>query len=359
MGRKLSKKEFLSISLMLFAMLFGAGNLIFPPILGNQAANATLTSLTGFALTAVIFPVLGILAIAKTKGIKNLGKRVGSRFAILYPAILFLAIGPGIAIPRNASLAFEMSVLPYLTEGSSIVLSRIFYTVIFFLVAYYLSIQPGKLVDRIGKIVTPVLFSLIIIFFIGGIINLPVNIGDATGLYEAPFTTGILEGYHTMDILASLNFGLLVATTIKSYKIKDEKRVIKYASQIGLLAGSLLFIVYSMLAYIGMISSGKSQAFENGGQILFEITNNVFGSFGSIILVTIFTLACLTTVVGLVTSVSQYFSELTNDKITYHQWLVIYSFISFVLANFGLNTILKFSLPILASIYPTAIVLIV
>lgn len=359
MNKELSKKEFLSISLMLFAMLFGSGNLIFPPMLGNQAANSMPLALMGFSLTAVVFPVLGILAVAKTNGVGNLGKRVGPKFAVLYPAVLFLAIGPGIAIPRNASLAFEMSVAPYLTGESSIILSRLLYTTIFFAIAYYLSVQPGKLVDRIGKLITPILFILIILFFVGGLMSLPVDIGKSTEIYQSSFITGILEGYHTMDILGALNFGLVVTLTIRKAKIKDEERVIKYASAAGLLAGILLMVVYSMLAYIGMISSAGNQAFDNGGQILFYITNDVFGSFGSIILIAIFTLACLTTAVGLITSVSEYFSELTNNKATYQQWIIIYSFISLVFANFGLNIILKFSLPILVAIYPTAIMLIV
>lgn len=358
MNEKLSKKEFLSISLMLFAMLFGSGNLIFPPMLGNQAAGSMPLALTGFAITAVLFPVLGILAVSKTNGIENLGKRVGTHFAVFYPAILFLAIGPGIAIPRNASLAFEMSVSPYLTGNRSII-SRLFYTVIFFILAYYLSVQPGKLVDRIGKLVTPILFLLIIIFFIAGVMYLPANVGERTEFYQSSFMTGFLEGYHTMDILASLNFGLVVALTIKNAKIQTEKKVIKYTSYAGLLAGFLLLMVYGMLAYIGMISSAESQAFDNGGEILFDITNNVFGSLGSIILITIFTLACLTTAVGLITSVSQYFSQLSKNKMTYNHWIIIFSFISFLLANFGLDSILKFSLPILVAIYPTAIVLIV
>lgn len=359
MENRLSKKEFLSISLMIFAMLFGSGNLIFPPMLGNQAANEMPLALAGFAVTAVLFPVLGILAVAKTDGVENLGKRVGKKFSVLYPALLFLAIGPGIAIPRNASLAFEMSVSPYLTGDRSIIISRIIYTSLFFLLAYYLSVQPGKLVDRIGKLVTPILFLLIIIFFLSTVSYLPGNIGKATELYEFSFMTGVLEGYHTMDILASLNFGLVVALTIKNAKITNEKDVIKYTSYAGLFAGLLLLAVYSMLAYVGMISSAANQTFNNGGEILFDITNMVFGSLGSIILITIFTLACLTTAVGLITSVSQYFTDLSQNKISYQKWIILFSLISLVLANFGLNTILKFSLPVLVAIYPTAIMLII
>src|SRR5699024_5302144 len=145
MGKKLSKQEFISISLLLFALLFGSGNLIFPPMLGNQAGTSTVVALLGFATTAVLFPVLGFLAISKTNGIQNLGNRVGPLFGMIYPAIIFLAIGPGIAIPRNGSLAFELSVVPYLSPNFSLSIARIIYTFLFFGLAYYLCLQPGKL----------------------------------------------------------------------------------------------------------------------------------------------------------------------------------------------------------------------
>lgn len=359
MERKLTKNEFISISLLLFAMLFGSGNLIFPPMLGNQAGTSTLIALAGFAVTAVVFPVLGILAISKTDGVGNLGNRVGRLFAVIYPAIVFLAIGPGIAIPRNGSLAFEMSVAPYLSSDSNIIIARLIYTLLFFGVSYYLCLYPGKIVDRIGKVLTPILLGLILVFFLGAVIFLQKDVASPTATYDSAFVTGILEGYNTMDALASLNFGLVVAMTIKGFGIKKENLIIKYTSAAGLLAGVLLLTVYGMLAYVGMITSNGNQSVPNGGNILFTITNNVFGSFGAVILILIFTLACLTTVVGLITSVSEYFAEVTNNKITYNQWIFIYAFISLVLANFGLDTILQFSIPILVGIYPPAIMLII
>lgn len=358
MKSKLSKKEFLSVSLMLFGMFFGSGNLIFPPMLGNQAGKSLVPSLLGFAITAVVFPVLGILAIAKTNGVKNLGYRVGPIFAIVYPAIIFLSIGPGIAIPRNGSLAFEMSVLPYLSETSPIVIWRLVYTLAFFALAYYLSLNPSKLVHRMGKILTPILLLLILIFFLGSLFRLPVNVAPANEAYARPILTGFLKGYDTMDALASLNFGLVIALTIRSYKVKSDKEVLRYSGGAGLIAGALLFIVYAMIAYIGQITSVEFAGASNGGNILFQVTNKVFGQYGAIVLILIFTLACLTTVIGLVSSVSQYFTELFKEKLSYRTWTTIFTLVSFILANFGLDAILKFSVPVLVAIYPVAIVLI-
>src|SRR5699024_1276231 len=359
MERKLSKQEFISISLLLFALLFGYVNLIFPPMLGNQAGTSTITALLCFATTAVLFPVLGFLAISKSNGVQNLGNRVGPNFGMIYPAIIFLAIGPGIAIPRNGSLAFELSVIPYLSPDFSLSVARFIYTFLFFGFAYYLCLQPGKLVDRIGKILTPILLALILVFFIGAVWKTPIEVAFPTEGYKNAFTTGFLEGYNTMDTLAALNFGLVIAATLRSKQIEDEKSIIKYTSGAGLVAGGILLAVYTMLAYVGVISSAGNQEVANGGHILLDITNHVFGSFGAVILILIFTLACLTTAVGLLNSVSEYFAELTNHRVTYKQWLFIYTLISLTLANFGLNNILEFSLPVLTAIYPPAIMLII
>lgn len=359
MKNKLTKVEFLSVSLMLFGMFFGSGNLIFPPMLGNMAGTSLFPGLLGFATTSVVFPVLGILAIAKTNGVENLGRRVGATFAMIYTAVIFLAMGPGIAIPRNGSLAFEMSVVPCLSEDSNLVIWRFVYTLVFFGIAYYLCLTPSKLVSRMGKILTPMLLTLILIFFLGSVFKLPVDIARPHEDYANPFLTGFLKGYDTMDALASLNFGLVVALTIRNFKVNDDKKVIGYASKAGLLAGLLLFAVYAMLAYIGQISSVRYEGASNGGSLLFEITNQVFGPFGAVILILIFTLACLTTVIGLITSVSNFFTDFTGGRVPYKVWTTTFTLISLALANFGLENILKFSVPILVSIYPVAIVLIV
>ncbi|MDO5027225.1 MAG: branched-chain amino acid transport system II carrier protein [Tissierellia bacterium] len=359
MDNKLNKKEFISVSLMLFAMFFGSGNLIFPPILANQAGSSMWTALIGFSLTAVVFPVLGILAIAKTDGAKNLAARVAPWFGLVFPAIIYLSIGPGIAIPRNGSLAFEMSVMPYLSQESNLVMWRFAYTLVFFLLALYLCLQPNKLVDRMGKLMTPLLLFLIVVFVAGSLVKLPVDVASPQEAYAQPFFKGFIEGYNTMDTLAAFCFGLVIASTIKGYKVKSESQVIAYASKAGLIAGSLLFLVYALIAYVGYMTSASIVDPANGGFILFEVTNRVFGGGGALVLILIFTLACLTTVVGLVTSVSQFFADLSEERISYKKWVYLFTFISFVLANFGLNSILVFSVPILVSIYPAATVLVV
>ncbi|MDO4778439.1 MAG: branched-chain amino acid transport system II carrier protein [Tissierellia bacterium] len=360
MKKTLTKREFLSVSIMLFGLFFGAGNLIFPPLLGHQAGSLTLQSLLFFSITAVVFPILGVVAVARTKGLSNLANRVDPVFSLIYTSMIYLSIGPGLGIPRAGSLPFEMAIVQYLPEGYNVLGARLLYTALFFFAAFLISLNPSELVNRVGKILTPVLLLLIIFMFVGVVYFNPNQVGTPTEAYmsNAP-VKGFLEGYNTMDAIAALNFGLVISLAIKSFRIDDEKKVIGYTIKSGILAGIVLFLVYGMLSYIGMTTEGLSKGAQNGAQILSKTVNYVFGDFGSILLISIFTLACLTTCIGLITSGSQYFADLTKNKINYKTWVVIWSTFSFIVANFGLNTILKVSIPVLISIYPVSLILIV
>ena len=359
MKKNLTRQQFLSVSVMLFGMFFGAGNLIFPPLLGKEAGNLTFQSLLFFCVTAVVFPVLGVLVVARTHGLPNLAGRVGKVFAAVFTACIYLSIGPGLGIPRAGSLPFEMAVAPYLPQGSYLLTSRFFYTAMFFFIAYLVCLRPSKLVDRMGKILTPGLLILILIMFLGLFFNNPNNIAAPSEAYlKAPVVKGFLEGYNTMDTIAALNFGLVISLAVRSFKIDDENTIVSYTIKSGVVAGILLTVVYSMLAYIGMTTSGVFGSAKNGAEILSLTSQRIFGPFGIVFLAAIFTLACLTTCIGLITSVSQYFANVTKNKVTYNQWIVVWTLLSFFVANFGLNTILKISVPVLVAIYPVSIVLI-
>ncbi len=355
----LSKKDLVLISLMLFSLFFGAGNLIFPPFLGQLAGGATWISMAGFFVTAVGFPILGVVAVAKSGGLHNLAKRVNPLFASIFTVLIYLSIGPCLGIPRAGSLPFEMAVAPYLPESISKIWALFIFTLIFFSVAYWLSLTPAKLVDRMGKFLTPILLVLISLIFIASIFRPLGSYGVATEEYvNSPFVKGFLDGYLTMDTIAALNFGIVIALAIKSKGVKDEKAIISTSVKAGVGAGGLLVVVYSILAHLGATSGGRFGATENGAQTLTNIMTYIFGKPGAILLAVIFTLACLTTCVGLITSCSQYFSALTN-KLSYKNWVRILSLSSMILANMGLTKILAISVPVLNAIYPIAIMLIV
>ena len=354
----LSKKEMVLISFMLFSLFFGAGNLIFPTYLGQLAANHTLFAMLGFLVTAVVLPVLGVYVVVKFDGLNRLASKVNGSFAFLFTLLIYLSIGPGLGIPRAASLPFEMAVAPYLPSTISSKLGMLIYSFIFFLIAFWLCMNPGKLVDRIGHFLTPTLLFLLTFLFISFLFKGQVNISSSQPRYQSvPLLQGFIDGYQTMDTIAALNFGLVIATTLSSFGLKQKKVIQKHTLVAGIFAGMILSLVYLMLSYMGMCSSGTYTIQENGAWTLRCIVGEVYGEFGAILLASIFTLACLTTSVGLINSISNYFSIQFN-QLNYKQWVGVIVFFSFFICNLGLNTILSISVPILSAIYPISIVLI-
>lgn len=357
---KLSKKNLLLISLMLFSMFFGAGNLIFPPLLGQLSGTNVVFSLGGFLLSAVGLPILAVATVAKGNGLQSVASRVNKTFAIVFSVIIYLSIGPFLGIPRAGSLAFEMGVKPFLSENimdSSLPL--FIYTLSYFSLAFWLSIKPSKLVDRLGKILTPAILLLIALIFFGSIIKPIGSISTPSMVYEhSPILKGFLDGYMTMDAIAALNFGIVIAFALKEKGVQSEKGLVTNTIKAGIIAGLVLTVIYIILSYLGACAETSLGSVENGAESLTNIVLYLFGSKGIIILGLIFSLACLSTSVGLITSCSQYFATLTS-KISYRCWTTILCVSSMVFANVGLNNILKFSVPVLDIIYPMAIVIII
>lgn len=355
---KLSRNKMLLVSFMLFSLFFGAGNLIFPPFLGQNAGSHTLPAMLGFLATAVVLPVLGVVVVARFDGLDRLGQQVGKRFAIVFTLLIYLSIGPGLGIPRAASVPFEMAVAPYLPEGTNITVWMLVYSLAFFLVALWLCMTPGKLVNRIGHFLTPSLLVLLVFLFVCFLFRGEVNVAPSQTAYDvAPFLKGFSEGYQTMDTIAALNFGLVIATTLGSFGMTEKRARMRHTVLAGIFAGTILALVYAMLSYMGMCSSGVYAIQENGAWTLRCIVYQLFGAPGAVLLAAIFTLACLTTCVGLINSISQYFSTLFG-KLSYRQWVLVMTGFSFLVCNLGLNAILSISIPILNAIYPVAIVLI-
>lgn len=311
---KLNKKNMMVISFMLFSLFFGAGNLIFPPFLGQNAGEHTFTAMAGFLLTAVVLPVLGVIVVARFDGLDKLSGKTGKRFAFIFTVLIYLSIGPGLGIPRAASVPFEIAVSPYLPNDANRVLWMVLYSALFFLVTLWLCLNPGKLVQRIGRVLTPSLLILLVLLFISFVTKGNVNVAPTLDSYQSSaFLKGFTEGYNTMDTIAALNFGLVISTTLVSFGLNEKKDRITHTVYAGIFAGSILAIVYMMLSYMGMCSSGVYAVQENGTWTLRCIVQQVFGGRGAILLAAIFTLACLTTCVGLINSISQFFSILFKN----------------------------------------------
>ena len=355
---KLSRKQMLLISFMLFSLFFGAGNLIFPPFLGQNAGSQTLPAMLGFLITAVILPVLGVIVVAQFDGLNKLAQNVGAKFSLVFTLLIYLSIGPGLGIPRAASVPFEMAVAPYLPAGTNLTVWMLGYSLLFFVVALWLCLNPGKLVSRIGSVLTPSLLTLLCLLFAVFVFRGESSVAAPQAAYTAaPFLQGFSDGYQTMDTIAALNFGLVIATTLAAFGLKEKKSVIRYTVLAGIFAGSILTLIYAALSYMGMCSSGVYPIQENGAWTLRCIVYQLFGNPGAILLAAIFTLACLTTCVGLINSISQYFASLFK-KVSYRKWVFIIVIFSFFICNLGLTMILSISIPVLNAIYPVSIVLI-
>ena len=356
---KLSKKNMLLLSFTLFSLFFGAGNLIFPPLLGSQSGNNVIWALIGFLITAVILPILGVIVVGKFGGLTNLAGKVGVKFALVFTLLIYLSIGPGLGIPRAGSVPFEMAISPYLPEGSNLRLWMFLYTSIFFVLVLFLCLNPGKLVKRIGSFLTPSLLILIVVMFVAFLFKATKGVAGPNELYQSlPFLQGFVDGYQTMDTIAALNFGLVVVLTLNSFGISENKGVIKNTILAGIFAGIILALVYLMLTIMGTYTSDVYPEYSNGALILRQIMYDLFGGFGAFLLAAIFTLACLTTCIGLTNSISAFFEKLFK-KVSYTKWVIIITIISFLICNLGLDMILSVSIPILNAIYPVAIVLII
>lgn len=352
---RLGLKEITAVSLMLFAMFFGAGNMIFPPTLGAAAGENVIPAILGFVAGDAGLAILSIAAVCLVgNNINELGNLVGKKFSAVFALMVYLLIGPLFALPRTATVSFEIAVVPFLNGGSPLIPSLIF-TAVFFLLAYYLSKNPGKIVQIVGKILTPLLLFSIALIFITALINPYGDITQATGLYaEHAFFAGFLDGYNALDGPAGLAFAAVVIISIRNFGITNEKSLAKYTIISGFFAGAVLAIVYFALAYLGA-HSGALGTFANGGQMLHAIAQTTTGTIGVVLLSIAVYLACLTTAIGLITAFGEYISG-QYDFIDYNKTIIATTLFSFAIANVGLSTLIKFSLPVLLIIYPLTIV---
>lgn len=362
----MTKNTFI-VGFMLFAIFFGAGNLIFPPKLGLDSGVDFLPSIIGFVLTGVGLPLLGIAVSGYYQGgyKEALSKNVHPYFSLLFLMAIYLTIGPFFAIPRTGATAYQMAVVPFIGESST--LSLLIFTLAYYLIAVWFSLNPSTVVDRIGAILTPVLLVAILALVVKAVILLGGNELPAVATKadpETPLFTGIVEGYLTMDALASITFSVIVISAIKAKGIGG-KDLIKQTSMAGIIAAIALAAIYISLAWIGNhypISAETLAELNTKGQnigtfILNSVATDTFGEFGRTLLGVIVTLACLTTSIGLIVTTSEYFNEVF-PKISYKIYVLIFSLISFAIANQGLDFVISKSVPVLLVLYPIAMTVI-
>lgn len=342
--------------LMLFSFFFGAGNLILPPMLGLQAGAAFWPAILGFIVTAVTLPVLGIAIVSVSPGgILSVGERVGSRFALAFSIIVYLAIGPLYAIPRAANVGFEIGFSPLLPENTPTRYSLLVFIMFFFGFCYYAACFAGKLVSIVGKILTPILLGIIALLTILAFVNLEfLGSAPVERFAKNPFAVGVVEGYLSMDAIAALAFCSIVMYSLRN-NAKDKRSLIMQSIAAGCIAGVCLASIYLALGWIGGCMPADTQA-ENGAELLYIIAEQLLGQTGRILFGIIVILACMTTCIGLI-NVCSMFSNQLFPRISYKVYVAIFTILGALCANVGLTQLLALAVPLLIFIYPIAIAL--
>ena len=362
MKKNVSGRELLFIASLLFGMLFGAGNLIFPVSLGQKAGNTVALATLGFCITGVGLPLLAIIAMARTESasMAELASKGGKNFSIFFSCLLYLCIGPLFAIPRTASVSFQVGLYPFIGEAHH-KMGLFIFTLLFFLAALYFSLRPGNILTYVGKILNPLfLFFLGILLLtaflhpMGSIQSLP-----ATGEYaKNSFVTGLLEGYNTLDVVGALAFGNILIENVKNRGAKDGKEVSHLSIVSGSITTVMMATLYFALAFTGAGSRALFSIQDNGGDALHSISTHYFPRFGGVLLGLIICLSCLKTAVGLITAISMAFTEMFPKGLNYRNLVFVFTFFSFAISNLGLSRIIQYTVPALYFIYPMSIVLI-
>ena len=349
-----TNKDVIVVGFALFAMFFGAGNLIFPPFLGVTSGQEWITGFGAFILADVGLSLLAIIAAAKCRGDVNLVfGRAGKKLSIILGAAIMICLGPLLAIPRTAATTFEMGVAPLFSNFSPVLFS-----VIFFIITFILTIKPSKVTDIIGQFLTPALLIALSVLIIKGIIT-PLGDINPTPMIENVFAEGIKQGYQTMDPLGAVALSSVIIISLGNKGYKDEKQKFNLTIKAGLVAALGLALVYGGLTYLGATVSKVYDLNVSQASLMVEMTASLLGNPGKVILSIIVTLACLTTAVGLTSATGQFFDKLTNGKLKYEVVVTVVCIFSAVVSNFGVSTIIQFSAPILDMIYPTTIVLVI
>ena len=366
--QKRSASDFVFIGLALFAMFFGAGNLIFPPDIGVRSGPDWFIGFLCFFIADAGLAVIGMLSMVKANGrIENVTGVIGKTPSTILATAVILCIGPGIAIPRTATVTYGLGLAPVFNIAADNKWALPVFSVVFFLIVLALTIKPTRVVDIVGKVLTPVLVVALLIMIVIGFVSPKGSISDPLpGTQTVQY--GILNGYQTMDGMASLFFAIIVISAVYAKGYTSRKDSTSMTIKASVVAGILLFIVYGGLAYLGATTGTlwkslvgipvKSGGVDQAGLVI-NITNALMGKAGVVILGIVVALACLTTAIGLTSATAEYFHKLSKCKLKYSHMVIAVCVFSAFICNLGLATILKIAVPILLLVYPIVVLLLV
>ncbi|MDD7384875.1 MAG: branched-chain amino acid transport system II carrier protein [Actinomycetaceae bacterium] len=362
MKTKLSCGETLLVGATLFGMFFGAGNVIFPIHMGQEAGANSWWAALGFILTGVGIPILavGAIAVSHSTGLFGLARHVGRGWAYFFTCLLYLTIGPFFAIPRTAATSFTSS-LPVI-PGTSLQLNQLLFSVVFFVIVLFFSLKPSGIMTWIGKIFVPIFLVFLAILMVVALLNPSTPYSSVTpdAVYSSnPFFHGFLDGYNTMDAIAGLAFGIVVVDSIHSLGVRKDTDVAKSALKAGVVTAILMGVIYIGTTFMGAQSLGFTELSEEGGTAFAQVADHYFGRVGAWLLAVTITVACMKTAIGLVISCSEAFVKMFPHALSYRGWVIAFTLFSLVVTNVGLAQLIEYAVPVLMLLYPLGITLIV
>jgi LIVCS family branched-chain amino acid:cation transporter len=351
----LKGQDILALGFMTFALFVGAGNIIFPPIVGLQAGPNVWMAALGFLVTAVGLPVVTVIALAKVGGAMDaLSSPIGKVAGTVLAAVCYLSVGPLFATPRTATVSFEVGLAPLTGESP---LALFLYSLVYFVLVFWISLYPGRLLDTVGRFLAPLKIIALAILGVAGFALPAGDVGVAEPAYvAAPFSQGFINGYLTMDTLGALVFGIVIVNAIRSRGVESPRLITRYAIIAGLIAGVGLALVYISLFRLGSDSHAIAAGASNGAAVLHAYVQHTFGTLGSSFLAVLISLACLVTAVGLTCACAEYFSRVL--PLSYKTLVVLLAAFSLLVSNLGLTKLIQFSIPVLTAIYPPCIALV-
>ncbi|MBD8706358.1 MULTISPECIES: branched-chain amino acid transport system II carrier protein [unclassified Pseudomonas] len=351
----LKGQDILALGFMTFALFVGAGNIIFPPIVGLQAGPNVWMAALGFLVTAVGLPVVTVIALAKVGGAMDaLSSPIGKVAGTILAAVCYLSVGPLFATPRTATVSFEVGLAPLTGESP---LALFLYSLVYFVLVFWISLYPGRLLDTVGRFLAPLKIIALAILGIAAFVLPAGEVGIAEPAYvAAPFSQGFINGYLTMDTLGALVFGIVIVNAIRSRGVESPRLITRYAIIAGLIAGVGLALVYISLFRLGSDSHAIAAGATNGAAVLHAYVQHTFGTLGSSFLAVLISLACLVTAVGLTCACAEYFSRVL--PLSYKTLVILLAAFSLLVSNLGLTKLIQFSIPVLTAIYPPCIALV-
>lgn len=352
-----STKDMLVLGMMVFALFLGAGNIIFPPMAGYHSGTDWFSTSLGFIVTGVVLPFLTLITVA----VKGRGERLSVDLprwvSVTFWVALYLILGSTFAMPRVTNTAYELGFLPLdFVEKSTA--SHLIFAFVFNFVSLFFMLKQGTMISAIGKFMTPALLFLLVAVGIA-VVRTPLSpINEPINQYvDFAFFSGIVDGYQTMDVLSAMAFGGIVARALASRGITSPQEVVVITIKAGLIAVGLLAALYICLFYLGATSDAVSQTATNGGQIFSRYVDALYGALGTWLMCGIVLLASMTTFVGVTSACADFFATF-NPRLDYRFWVVVSTLLTTIVSTFGLDTLLRVTIPVLLLIYPTTVALV-